>query len=708
MLITVKKKNYKIIAGKKLFYFFVVLSLFFTFPAEAYIGPGAGFAFISSFFVLFVTFLLAIFSIIAWPIKFIIKTFIKRRSGVKTDVEQVVILGLDGLDPGLTTKFMNEGKLPNLAKLKSEGTFIPLKTTAPAMSPVAWSSFITGVDPSRHNIFDFLKRDLKSYLPDLSSAHIGNATRTLNIGKYSIPLGKPEIRLLRKSKPFWNILGENHIFSSVLRVPITFPPEKFNGVLLSGMCVPDLKGTQGSFTYYTTDKNSVGEHTGGVRLLVKREGDVINSFIKGPANSLLKSNEEMTIPFSVKVDEASNTAIITLADIKIKLGRQEYSNWITLVFNAGLGIKVQGICRFYLKNISPHFELYITPINIDPDNPAMPISHPVYYSVYLSKLQGKYATLGLAEDTWALNERIIDEEAFLNQAYKHHEERESMFFNALDKTKKGLTACVFDTTDRIQHMFYRYIDEKHPANKDKDTVKHKGAIEELYVRMDDLVGRTREKVGDKGVMIVMSDHGFKSFRRGVNLNSWFFQNGYMFYKDGKPGKEWFENVDWDKTKAYAFGLGGIYLNVKGREAKGIVNPGEECKKLKDELKEKLSRLNDPDSGETAISMVYDSDELYQGPYGVNGPDLLAGFNVGYRSSWEAAVGKSTDKVIEDNTKSWSGDHCMDPRLVPGVLFCSRKIDSDSPSIMDVGPTVLKLFGIDVPSYMQGKSFINNV
>ncbi|MCP2606482.1 alkaline phosphatase family protein, partial [Candidatus Aminicenantes bacterium AC-708-I09] len=167
---------------------------------------------------------LALFSIFSWPFRFILRTIKGKKAYKKGKIDQVVIIGLDGLDPELTEKLMKEGKLPNLLKIKKEGTFTRLKTTTPAISPVAWSSFITGVNPGKHNIFDFLSRDPKTYLPDLSSARIGKAKKTISIGKYSIPVGKPEIKLLRKSKSFWNILGEKGIFSTVLRVPITFPP----------------------------------------------------------------------------------------------------------------------------------------------------------------------------------------------------------------------------------------------------------------------------------------------------------------------------------------------------------------------------------------------------------------------------------------------------------------------------------------------------
>lgn len=679
----------------------------FVYPdnSHAYIGPGAGFAFLTSFATLFVTFILAFVSILIWPIRLLFKA-LKRKKGItKTDVNRVVIVGLDGLDPVLARKFMDKGKLPNLAKIKEQGSFTCLGTTLPAMSPVAWSSFITGVNPSKHNIYDFLSRNKQTYLPELSSSQIGNTSKVISFGKYQIPIGKPKIELLRKSKPFWNILGEKDITSSILRIPITFPPEKFKGVLLSAMCVPDLKGTQGTFSFYTTEK-SEKKHTGGVQIPVTLEGDKINSYILGPENSLLKKQEEMRIPFTVTIDKEKQEAEIKVQEEKFRLKQGEYSKWVKLTFKPGLGVKVSGICRFYINEISPEFKLYVTPINIDPENPALPISHPFFYSIYLAKMFGCFATLGLAEDTWALNERIIDEDAFLKQCYLIQEEREKMFFNALEKTKKGVCACVFDSTDRIQHMFWRYIDEGHPANRDKDTEKHRKSIEELYMKMDSLVGKVMEKINEKDVLIIMSDHGFKPFRRGINLNSWLYKNGYLALKNGNESREWFKDVDWEKTKAYALGLGGMYLNIKGRESKGIVSSGKEAEELKKEIIQKLNGLKDEEKGEVAIQEVFDSSKIFSGPYLSNSPDLFIGYNIGYRASWDGVTGIVNNIIFDDNVKSWSGDHCIDPRLVPGVFFCNKKIDAQGPEIIDIAPTVLKLFGVEVPPYMDGKPLIN--
>ncbi len=672
--------------------------------AHAYIGPGAGFALISSFFAIFLAFLFAFVLILTWPIRYLFVGAKRKRAYARSHADRMIIMGLDGLDPKIVDRLISEGRLPNFARLEESGTYSRLKTTCPAISPVAWSSFMTGGNPGRHNIFDFLARDKKTYLPDLSSAHIGKARRTLSLGKYIIPLSKPEIRLLRKSKSFWSILGEHGIFSTVLRVPITFPPEKFNGVMLSAMCVPDLKGTQGSFTHYTTRDRSEEIYTGGAEIKVERNGDVIRSTIGGPENSLLKEPSEMKIPFELDMGAGDGEAELRIDGERFLLRKGEYSDWIRLKFKAAPGVKVHGICRFLLNETDPHCDLYMTPINIDPSKPALPISHPVIYSAYLSKLLGQYATLGLAEDTWAINERIIEEEAFEKQCYLIHEEREKMFFNALDKTRRGLCVCVFDITDRMQHLFWRYLDHKHPANRDKDTEKFKGAIDRLYENMDALVGRVLERINDEDVLVIMSDHGFSSFRRGVNLNSWLYLNGYLHLKDGRPaGEEWFKGVDWSRTRAFALGLGGVYLNLEGREAHGIVDRGEEARILRKELAEKLTGLKDEDTGDVGINIMFDSTEIYNGPYKGDAPDLLVGYNAGYRASWDSVTGRVTETVFEDNTKTWSGDHCIDPSLVPGVFFCNRKLQADDAHIMDVAPTALDIFGIPVPAYMDGKS-----
>src|SRR5215813_822139 len=472
--------------------FLVVVGLIVLLPlrSEAYAGPGAGFAVLSSFWTLFIAFLYSLYAFFTWPFRHLLRLLRRRKAYGKAQVKRAVILGFDGMDPELTERFISQGKLPNLAKLREQGTFRKLHTTFPAISPVAWSTFMTGVNPGKHNIYDFLARDLNNYLPFLSSAEIRGPKRSLKIGKYKIPLGKPRIKGMRHGTPFWHWLGKAGIFCSVIRVPVTFPPEKFDGVLLSGMCVPDLKGSQGTFCLCTTRATNEKFREGGVRVGMERNGSGWRSYIPGPEDPLKHgSGRELRADFKVELERGTSQARIIVDSESFTLAVGEYSPWVPVKFKAGLGFSARGICRFYLKEVSPEVEVYVTPVNIDPARPDLPISHPVTYSIYLAKLFGPYATLGLAEDTWALNEEVLDDQAFLVQCYGNHEDRERMFFDALEKTPRGLCACVFDTTDRVQHMFWRYLEEGHPAAKGVPGNKRPQVIQELYARMDDLIGR---------------------------------------------------------------------------------------------------------------------------------------------------------------------------------------------------------------------------
>jgi len=344
------------------------------------------------------------------------------------------------------------------------------------------------------------------------------------------------------------------------------------------------------------------------------------------------------------------------------------------------------------------------PINIDPENPVMPIGYPSVYPIYLAKKQGPYATLGLAEDTWALNEHVLNDEHFLKQCEDIDKEREEMFFDGLEKVNRGFCVCVFDGTDRLQHMFWRYIDEQHPARSIGIEEKLGNVIEKLYVRMDDLVGRTMAKCqGDDTLLMVISDHGFNTFRRGIDLNRWLEENGYLKVADESRNKEHLAGVDWSQTRAFAIGLTGLFINIKGKYDQGIVTEGAEADRLREEIAKKLGALVDPENGAKAIKRVYIAPKFYRGPYKDHAPDLVVGYDRGYRVSWEAAIGKTTKSVFHDNNKAWSGDHCVDVSVVPGIMFCNRVVEVENPRLMDIGPTVLDMFGVKVPDYMDGKA-----
>ena len=344
-------------------------------------------------------------------------------------------------------------------------------------------------------------------------------------------------------------------------------------------------------------------------------------------------------------------------------------------------------------------------MHIDPAKPVMPISHPKVYAIYLAKQLGPYATLGLAEDTWSLSENVMSEDAFLTQVYDIHEERRQMLHDALDRVRRGTVTCVFDAPDRVQHMFWRFIDDDHPALGGK-TNTHRNAIRDMYVKMDKTVGQAMERLDENTAVFVMSDHGFKPFRRGVDLNAWLAANGYLKLKGDavSSSNTYLADVDWSRTKAYAIGLAGIYVHQDGRESQGIVSR-DDAAELVNDLKENLTGLADAERGAVAIHEAVPSTQAYRGPYVDAAPDLIIGYNVGYRVSWDAAVGKTGETVFSDNTKAWSGDHCIHPQLVPGVLFSNLKLNTNEPNIIDLAPTTLELMGVDKPGYMDGRSLL---
>lgn len=691
---------------QRIFFIVFIALILIPSPAKAYIGPGAGFAFVSSFLILFITFVVVSTTIFTWPLKWLLKILLYRRKTGKSRARRVVVIGLDGQDPDLTEKFMQEGLLPNFSKLANKGSFKKLQTTLPAESPVAWSSFQTGCNPGKHRIYDFLVPNRKAMLPELSSASVTTTARTLKLGKYIIPLGKPKLEVRRKSQPFWKILGKYGIFSTIIRVPITFPPEKFKGVLLSAMCLPDIKGSQGTFFYYTSDPMEKRDLTSGEQLPLRITDGIARGVISGPENTLVRKGGELKIPFEVRLSDNDNgEAELIIEKKSYLLYKGEYTPWIQINYKPGLGMTIKAICRFMLLETTPHLKLYLTPIQIDPEKPALPISHPFTYSIYLAKSHGPFATLGVAEDTSALNEHVIDEKAFLKQCYSIHVEREAMLFDALEKTPEGAIVCVFDITDRLQHMFYRFIEDNHPADKASGLKSNSTAIKDLYISMDQLIGCVMQQIDKDTLLLILSDHGLKPFRREVNLNAWLKHNGYLTLKKDAKGADMLQDVQWSKTKAYAVGFGGIYLNVHGREAYGIVQNGHEAEALKTEIASKLRALYDEKERLKPVKQVYDRYEVYSGPYVEEAPDLIVGFRVGYRVAWDSVTGKIGDNIIKDNKRPWSGDHNMNPADVPGMLFCNRHIQKDKPHIVDIAPTVLDLFGVPVPGYFDGEPLL---
>ena len=678
--------------------------------SRAYIGPGAGIALVGSFLAVFAAIAASLVAIVTWPLRRLWRAVRGQKAYADARVKRVVVIGLDGLEPSLVQAMMTEGLLPHLAGLRQRGAYRELGTTTPPLSPVAWSSFATGTNPGKHNIFDFLRPGPAGYRPVISSVRIEPPRRSLRLGRIVVPLSRPRLSGLRRSKPFWSVLGEAGVFSAVLRVPITFPPDRFYGVQLSAMCVPDLLGSQGTFFHFV-ESGPTGQTTdgdvGGWRVRVARSGRTVRGAMPGPPDPLRRDQRPLSLPFTVKLrDERSAVLVANGRRTPLRVG--VYSDWIRLTFRTAGGIGIHGVCRVLLQRPGPPFAMYCTPIQIDPDRPVMPISHPRVYATYLARRQGTYATLGLAEDTWSLAEGVLDEDAFLEQVGAIHDERQSMLLDALRRVRRGTITCVFDAPDRVQHMFWRFVEPDHPALAGRPAT-HRHVIRDMYTRMDRLVGRVLEKIDDDTVLFVMSDHGFGAFRREVDLNAWLLAHGYLALNDGgtHTDRPYLADVDWARTRAFAIGLAGIYVNQAGRQAHGIVPAGAATRELVARLKRELDGLVDTacEHEPIAIRETMPAEAAYTGPYVGQAPDLIVGYNRGYRVAWNAATGKCGEHVFADNCKAWSGDHGFHPSLVPGVLFSSIPLHDGDARIIDLAPTILDLMGVDAPPYMDGVSLL---
>jgi predicted AlkP superfamily phosphohydrolase/phosphomutase len=370
---------------------------------------------------------------------------------------------------------------------------------------------------------------------------------------------------------------------------------------------------------------------------------------------------------------------------------------------------VKGICRFYLKQAHPRFELYISPINIDPSDPALPISTPKSYSRELSEEVGEFYTQGISEDTKALSAGVLDDKEYLEQARTVLAEHRQIFETEFPKFHSGMFFFYFSSLDLNSHMFWRLLDAQHPEYDASLAAAYGSALPDFYQQMDQVLGEVLERLDDHTTLLVLSDHGFAPYHRSFNLNTWLLNNGYITLKGGSnpDPNEAFSNVDWSRSRAYGLGLNGLYLNLRGREREGIVEPGAQADGLLKQIKDKLLGVHDPHNNLAAITRVDRASEVYQGPYAQQGPDLLVGYNRGYRAGWRTILGNFASDIFEDNTNPWSGDHCMDYTLVPGVLLSNRPIEAANPALTDIAPTIFAQFGIPQPDGMIGRSVFSS-
>lgn len=614
-------------------------------------------------------------------------------NGAGRPIRKVVVVGLDGLDPKIVERLMAAGELPHLAAMAQSGSGVArVATTSPAQTPVAWSTFATGLNPGGHGIFDFLGRDPLTYRPDLA----------LNRYEQKGAWLPPKVVNRRQGTPVWDRLAASGVDSTILRCPCTYPATIERGRLLSGLGVPDLRGGLGSPTFYSTEPELAARESELVVRLARTADGSLSTHLVGPRNPKDRSN--LTFPITIHADAGAGTLSVRSrgepAEVVVRPG--EWSDWLRVSFKAGLLQSIAGMVRFRLIRLEPEVELYASPVNFDPARPPFPISVPGGYAEELAEAIGTYYTAGMVEDHVGLDNGRIDEAAFLDQCDELWNEREAMMEHELGRLDSGLFYCLFDTPDRVQHLFWRFTEADHPANRGGASAEFSGVVDDQYRRADRAVGRALEFADDGTLVVALSDHGFGTFRRCVDLNAWLIEHGLLALRDADGSVPFPAGVDWSRTRAYAFGLGGIYLNLSGREGQGVVRP-EDAEALKAEIARGLTGLVDGDH--VAIRSVKPREDLYRGEFVDEAPDLVVNFGAGYRVSWESSLGGVAEHVFDDNRRAWSGDHIVDPALVPGVLLMNRRFQGEAARLEDLAPTILDALGAPGVPELEGRSLL---
>ncbi len=622
--------------------------------------------------------------------------------------QKVVVLGFDGMDPQLVAEYRAQGLMPNFDDvLAAGGQLLPLGTAIPPQSPVAWSTFITGTDPGGHGIFDFIHRDPATMLPYLSTSEAKGPADFWELGSWRVPRGGGEVRNLRKGTAFWQLLDEQDVDATVFKVPANFPPVPTGARTLSGMGTPDIQGTYGLYTYVTDDPLAPRDLTGGVLRAVYLEDGRAETVVSGPANPYREGTPTAAAPLAVAVDREGRSALVELGEHRVLLREGEWSDWLTLEFGMVPLLKsVRGVARVYLMEAAPRLRLYVTPVQIDPAAPEMPISTPDGYAAELARELGPFFTQGLPCDTKALEEDVFTDADYLSQSDLVFAERKRQLAHELTRfarRDRGFLFFYFNYPDQDCHMWWRAIDPRSPLHA-ACAGEHHGRIPEIYQSLDAVLGGVLETVGPQTLVMVMSDHGFAPYRRSFHVNSWLREHGYLALRDGvAPGEvEYLEGIDWSRTRAYAIGINGLYLNLRGREAHGIVEPGAEQESLLRELVAALEATRDPTLQAAAIKYAYRADQVYHGDWAHTGPDIILGYHRGWRGSNESALGEVPPGVFVDNEQKWSGDHCQAADEVPGILLSTRPIARTDPNLADFAPTILRLFGREPLPEMTGR------
>jgi len=630
----------------------------------------------------------------------------------------VVVLGFDGVDPDLVRQWIDV--LPNIKELAQQGTLTELGTTNPPESPVAWASFSTGMNPGKHGIFDFLRRDPDTYFPDIGLVEVKRAKFLFGF----LPISRPVITNNRKGTSFWKQLDANGIPTANLRMPLEFPAEVLNyGETWSGLSVPDVRGTWGTYFYFASDLTQwdLKDTEFGGRVIKLDFGPENNAVaeLDGPVDPRSDQFARITVPVEVERASAGGQPVtIRIQGQAQSLQQGQWSDWFRFKFEIGPFLEISGVSKFFVLETFPETRLYLMPISIDPDKPAIPLSQPADFTSQAVREFGLFKTLGWIHETWGLNEEQIDEGVFLTDLFRNMDNLEKILLSEIDKKHHRAYSAVFTATDSASHMLFRLMDPTHPRYDADLAAQYGNGVRQVYEKMDSIIGEVRQRLGEDDLLLIVSDHGFHSWRKEFNTNTWLVRAGYMTLRGSESesgsdspkklddmfsGGSFFPNVDWSQTRAYSLGLGHIYINLKGRESQGIVSRGKEYDDLVRDIREKIIQYRDPDTGEQVIQNTYFRDDIYTGGEMVHAGDIQLSFMSGYRTSWQTALGAVPENIVVPNMKKWSGDHCAsDFSNTQGFLVSNRKIKSASPGIMDIAPTLYRFFQVPGPEGVDGR------
>ena len=559
---------------------------------------------------------------------------------------RTLIIGLDAFDPAFFEKLHSQGKTPHLRKLLEAGGYSRFRVSDPPQSEVSWTSIATGMNPGGHGMFDFVHRNPANYSLQVSLL----PTQKNLLGLQFVPP--------YNAQTIFDEAVEDGYPATSMWWPATFPAKQASPVqTIPGLGTPDILGRLGVGTYFSVEELPANtERKTAVRSLIKKGATRFSGTLEGPA----KKNGTVNIDFELDINDA--TAMLHVAKQKVLLKLGEWGEIVELPFSVGFGMTIKAISRAILTSLNP-LSVYFLPLQLHPLGSPWPYATPKNFIQDQWKKNGPFLTLGWPQDTTALNEELINDEQFLKLCEMIDAERERALNHSLDSFDEGLLACVFDSLDRVQHMFFKGRED---------------VIEAWYIRLDAMIGRIMARAARKKTkVIIVSDHGFGRFDYKVHLNQWLAERGYL-----KTTNASFDlrAVDWSQTQAYALGLNSLYLNLAGREGQGIVSDATQTLA---KLKEDLLQWKGP-NGEAVVQSALIRDEVFQGPLAAYGPDIFIGYRPPYRGSAETGLGQWRSEAIEKNTEHWEADHCFDSRAVPGVLFSNEGLGNfSSPSYRDI-------------------------